>query len=247
MSTSLAIAHVTSSLINKWNSNKKVALVLLYIKKALDLINHELLCDKLTSYGVRGLSLKWLTSYLSNRTQQTRVNACYSDTKQVKAGVPQGSIVSSLLFILFVNDIFQLNNNNIEIYLYADDTAIIFYANNDVELQNIIDNFFTIYLDWCTTNCIVVNPTKSNYLTLNTFQATITINNTTLEQVRFVKYLGILIDDKLTWKPHVEYITKKCCIRIGMFNRILCKFTSDIALLYYNAFIRSCFEYCIMY
>ena len=81
-----------------------------------------------------------------------------------------------ILFILFINDAFLYNSYNIEIYLYADDMAIIFSADNDVDLQLLINNFFSQYFNWCTLNCIVINPVKSIFLFLNFASVTVSIN-----------------------------------------------------------------------
>jgi hypothetical protein len=123
-------------------------------------------------YGVRGTPLQWLTTYLANRTQKVKANNKYSDIKPISAGVPQGSILGPLLFIIYVNDVFQFLSHNVQIYLYADDTAIVFTADSDVDLQAVIDNFFTNYSNWCSRNCIVVNPVKSNFLRFNTSNIT---------------------------------------------------------------------------
>ncbi len=220
---------------------------MLDFKKAFDLINIELLLTKLSCYGIRGLSLLWLTSYLTSRSQKTKVSSCLSESKPVCAGVPQGSILGPLLFIMFINDIFQYNANNIELYLYADDTGIIFHAESDVELQLIIDDFFTKFAAWCTANCIVVNTSKSHFLSFNDTNVTMSINGSFLDHLSVVKYLGVFIDNKLSWNAQVDNITKKCCQRIGLFKRVLPLFTNDVALLYYNAFIKSCFSYCLMF
>ena len=97
--------------------------------------------NKLNIYGIRGLPLQCLCSYLSNSHQYTKVNVV-SNNKPISAGVPQGSILGPLLFILFVNDIFQFNSPGVEIYLYADDTAIILSATNNELLQISIKKFF---------------------------------------------------------------------------------------------------------
>ncbi len=109
-STSHALAHVLSSLIDKCNNDKMIAFAVLDLKKAFDVINHDLLLSKISHYGIRGLSMKWLSSYLFNRTQKTKVSGCYSDIKSGTAGESQGSILGSLLFLIFVNDFFQLCN-----------------------------------------------------------------------------------------------------------------------------------------
>ena len=105
--------------------------MLIDLKKAFDLVNHKLLINKLSHYGIRGLPLQWMFSYFSDCSQKCKINNLLSSQQVVSSGVPQGSCLSSLLFILFINDIFQLERQDIEIYLFADDTAVIFSADSD--------------------------------------------------------------------------------------------------------------------
>ena len=126
------------------------------------LVNHKLLINKLFHYGIRGLPLQWMIRYLSDRSQKCKINNLLSSQQVVSSGVPQGSCLSSLLFILFINDIFYLEEQNIEIYLYADDTAVIFSADSDDKLQFLISQFLVKYQKWCLDNCIIINPKKLN-------------------------------------------------------------------------------------
>ena len=128
------------------------------LKKAFDLVNHKLLINKLSHYGIRGLPLQWMISYLSDRGQKCKITNLLFSQQVVSFGVPQGSCLSSLLFILFINDIFQLERQDIEIYLYADDTAAIFSADSDDKLQFLISQFSVKYKKWCLDNCIIINP-----------------------------------------------------------------------------------------
>jgi hypothetical protein len=93
-----------------------------------------------------------------------KVKQSLSNIQPVSDGVPHGSILGPLLFILFINDVFQFQSPGVEIFLHADDTAIIFSASDNVLLQGVVDKFFANYVKWCANNCIVVNPLKSNYL-----------------------------------------------------------------------------------
>jgi hypothetical protein len=217
------------------------------LKKAFDFINHDLLLMKLKHYGIRGTPLQRLASYLVNRTQKVRANNLYSDVKSISAGVPQGSILGPLLFIIFVNDVFQFLSHNVQIYLYADDTAIIFTADSDADLQVVIDNFFIVYSNWCSLNCIVVNPVKSNFLSYNTFNISVSINGHILVNTHVVKYLGVHIDDKLSWAYHISYVTRICCQRIGVFKKVLPYLPNFATVLYFNAFIRSSYSYGLMF
>ena len=130
--------------------------------------------------------------------------------------------------------------------MYAGDIAILFSAYNDAELQAIIDTFFSKYATWCTNNCIVINPNKSNYLTFNS-SVSITINDHALSNPPYVNYLGVLFDNQLCWKYQVNHVTTLCSKRIGVFKRVLPYLPANISILYYNAFIKSCFSYCILY
>jgi hypothetical protein len=245
-STSLAVANVISSIINKVKNDKKVALVLLDLKKAFDFINHDLLINKLKHYGIRGLPQQWLISYLLNRSQKVKVNCSFSTNRSVSAGVPQGSVLGPLLFNIFINDTFQFMDSNCEILLYADDTAIIFSSDTEVELQLLVNNFFIDYCAWCDTNCIVVNPVKSNFLLFNVADIVVSINGHGLKQCDYAKYLGILIDDKLLWSRQVNHVFNLCCQRIGVFKKVLPYLPNYVLPMYYNAFVKSCFSYCIM-
>ena len=196
-STMLASANVLSSIVNEINNNKKIAFALLDLKKTFDFINHELLFIKLKHYGIRGLPLFWLSSYLSNRSQSVKVYGCFSKYQSVSAGVPQGSILGPILFDLFINDLFQFNFPHCEIYLYANDTAIISSADSDSDLQIIVDDFFHKFSVWSLHNCIVVNLVKSNFLSFNASNINIIINEYPITQTNVAKYLGLYIDDKL--------------------------------------------------
>jgi hypothetical protein len=122
-----------------------------------------------------------------------------------------------------------------------------FSATNDNELQAIVNSFFDAYSIWCTRNCIVVNPTKSNYMRFNTSETFVTINGHLLECLHVVKYLGVYIDDKLAWNYQVAHITNICCQRIGVMKKVLLFLPSFVSVLYFNAFIRSCYSYCVMF
>jgi hypothetical protein len=134
-----------------------------------------LLLDKLYHYSIRGLAHSWVTSYLSSCFQNTKVDCNLSSFKPVIAGVPQGSILGPLLFIVFINDIFLLTFCK-EIYLYADDTAVVFSTNDVIELQLMVKSFLHVYTQWCNANCLVVDPLKSNFMLFNADNIDFVIN-----------------------------------------------------------------------
>ena len=126
-------------------------------------------------------------------------------------------MLSPLIFILFVNDVFQLNSTNIELYLYADDTAIIFHSDDATSLQCIINDFCAKYAAWYMLNCIVINANKSNFLSFNVTDIVVNLSGRTLENLYVGKYLGILIDNKLTRSKQVNVVknvvSKLVCLK----------------------------------
>ena len=178
-----------------------------------------MLLIKLKHYGIRGLLLFCLRSYLSNRSQSVKVNGYFSKYQPVSAGIPQNSTLGPILFNLFINDLFQFNYPHCEIYLYADDTAIIFSADSDSDLQIVVDDFFHKCSVWCLHNCIVFNPVKFNFLSFNASNINIIINGYPIIQTKVAKYLGLYIDDKLLWTHHVSYVTKQSCQRIDFLKK----------------------------
>ena len=126
-STQTSLLRMTERVYSSLNSGHFVGMVALDLKKAFDTVNHEILIDKLDYYGVHGATKLWFKDYLSNRSQYAAINGQLSDSKQIRTGVPQGSILGSLLFIIYVNDI-PVCINSSEANMYADDTA--FYYSN---------------------------------------------------------------------------------------------------------------------
>ena len=183
---------------------------------------------KLKHYSIGFLPLFWFSSYLSNRSQSVKVIGWFSKYQSVSAGVPQGSILGPILFNLFINDLFQFNFPHCEIYLYANDTAIISSADSNSDLQIIADDFFHKYSVWSLHNCIVVNLVKSNFLSFNASNINIIINEYLITQTNVAKYLGLYIGlyDKLLWIHHVSYVTKQCCQRIGIFKKSIAEFAA---------------------
>ena len=153
--------------------------------------------------------------------QKVKLNHSFSTAKSISAGVPQGSLIASTLLNHFINDIFQFNINNIEFYLYADDIDIILSADTDIELQSLVGAFFLKYTLCCLVNCVVINPTKSNFLLFNSSNITVNINGHFLHNLKVGKYLGLYIDNKLLENCQIKQITQLVCQGIGMLIKIL--------------------------
>ena len=195
---------------------------------AFDTIDCKILLYKLEHYGFLGVVLEWLKNYLSDSTQYVSYNNCKSSLRDIVCGVPQGSILSPLLFILYVNDII-FTSNVLEFILFADDT-IILYSHKDVDSQeNDVNEKFKETSNWFKANKLSVNASKTNYMILGAPYMTsvkvrkdlnVSLNSTTLERVQFSKFPGVLIDECLTWKQHINCVSKTISRNTGVMNKL---------------------------
>jgi hypothetical protein len=193
--------------------------------KAFDKINHQILLHKLSLYGIRGIALSFISSYLENRPFFVSHNHCTSTLRTIQdIGVPQGSILGPLLFLLYINDLptYLTDANTI---LFADDTTIYHTNNNIYELKSTMNNTLNKLHTWCQINKIDLNLAKTKYMIFHNKVShnpnasfPIHINNTPIERVTFFKFLGITIDEKLKWSEH----TKSVKIKLAQGLHALC-------------------------
>ena len=208
------------------------------LKKAFDTVNHRILIQKLEHYGIRGTALKWFTSYLSERTQYTFINGKSSSILSVSCGVPQGSVLGPLLFLLYINDLPNISKR-LQFFLFADDTNIFFEHSNLATLQRIVNKELKKLSLWLNANRLALNISKTNFVIFaakNKPLSTVTIllNKKAIEEKKYVKYLGVLIDSQLTFKYHISGVTKKLSQITGTMSRIRNYVDSDTCKLVYN-------------
>ena len=206
------------------SKQKCPAIVFLDIKKAFDTVSHKILIAKLKHYGVEGLALKWFESFLFNRMQQTRIGGKISLPKWILSGVPQGSILGPVLFCIFINDLPSACKYSTP-YLFADDGALYFdnvtradYVNMKKEIQSIHQ--------WLQANGMALNNSKTKFIVFDSYSDKDAIlvqvrNDLTLVicECKSQKYLGLIVDNKLNFYEHIEYIKKKVSKRIGAMYR----------------------------
>ena len=129
------------------------------LKKAFNLINHDILLTKLKLYGCDNNALVWFESYLRSRTQYVSLNGCDSNQQECNYGVPQGSILGPLFFILYINDL-PIHLNEANIHMYADDTNIDAVSDDINKVENVLNNELAIVDKWCTNNKLIINAKK---------------------------------------------------------------------------------------
>ena len=213
-STEHAILDLQSKIIDAFEKKERSCCIFLDFAKAFDTVNHSILIKKLNYYGIRGETLNWLQSYLSNRKQCVQIGNFKSDFKNIDCGVPQGSVLGPLLFLVYINDIAE-SSQLLDFHLFADDTSI-FYKHKDMEqIEDILNTELGKVSNWLIANKLSLNVSKSNVLVFRSKNANsdkilnLKINNQSLDEKTYTKYLGIYIDHKLTWHQQTQHINSK--------------------------------------
>lgn len=219
------------------------------LKKAFDTVPHALLLNKLERYGMRGHILSLIRNYLSARTQYIRLDDTESVRHEVGTGVPQGSNLGPLLFLLYVNDIFQLQLRG-KIILYADDTIVLYTAQNVADLEEMMQGDLDMIHNWLNYNKLTLNCEKTKYMILTSantgnrpLNITLKIGNTFIKGTDTFKYLGLTIQQNLRWETHTNDVCKKIGAITGAIGRIGCGVCPKVLIALYHAHVNSHFTY----
>lgn len=219
-----AINTFTSDLYTALNKNKSILSVFIDFSKAFDTVQSSILLDKMYHYGVRGCVHDWFRSYLNNRQQYTIFNNTSSSTKPVELGVPQGSILGPILFLIYINDISNISDT-LHTILFADDATFYLIGENPTELINKTNIELQKFSNWCLANKLTVNTTKTHYIlftktiTIHQPLPNLTILNESILQVDKIKFLGVIFDKHLTFKHHISNL----CLRLSRIIPLLLK------------------------
>ena len=244
-------------LVNSWltsmDEGNIIGAVFLDSKKAFDLVDHKVLLHKLKLYNFSSHALKVFESYLTNRTQAIRTAVACSNNLPITSGVPQGSILGPLLFLLYVNDLPLEINSDTD--MYADDTKFHCKGKDINEIQLILQSDINKTQRWCMKNKMAINPTKTTCIIIGSKQKlsciedlNLYVNNNRITNVESQKLLGVYIDKNLTWKLHIDKTCKKLVSKLFLLKRIQYFLTPDVKQLFYNAYITPIFDYgCVIW
>ena len=228
---------------------KIVIVVSLDLKRAFETISRELLLKKMSRYGVNGVELKWFKSYLQDRMQSVKIEEHMSNWQEVVNGTSQGSVLAPLLFILYMNDINKILKFA-KIKLFADDALLYIECNNLNEgTSNMNLDLKNVYL-WFCANKLAVNVKKSNYMiisrkrNINMENCKICLGNDYVERASVIKYLGVMIDEKLNMQENLKYIERKLYKKLALFRRLGDKLNCQTKIVLYKSIVAPHFDYC---
>ena len=211
-STNLAIMELVTKITQAIENKEYTIGVFLDLSKAFDTVNHNILLHKLEHYGIRGVALDWFKNYLSNRIQVVKYNSSRSDSLEIKCGVPQGSVLGPLLFLIYMNDIGKCSRL-LSFISFADDTNLFLSHRDAYTLSNTMNQELKNITTWLSTNKLSLNVNKTHFMIFKTKNRTfsqrmsITIDGQQIEQVKYTKFLGLFIDEELSWKYHINHVT----------------------------------------
>ena len=246
-STADAIMALTESVYGSLNSKEHSLAVFIDLSKAFDTVNHKILLKKLELYGVRGLPLKLVESYLSGRRQVVRIGSDLSSCKEISLGVPQGSTLGPLLFLLFINDLPNISSDFYPI-LFADDTNILFKGSNIDDLVSKCNVVMEKVNDWCNSNRLTINYDKTFYMLFSnrnpTYIPRIMFNNLELDRKPFAKFLGVIIDEKLKFDQHITTVCNKISKAIGIIFKLVNYLDKQSLISIYYSLVHPHLSYC---
>lgn len=251
LSTCDALKNLTDGIYSSLNFKNHHINVSIDYSKAFDTVSHSILLKKLEKYGIRGNALRLFESYLSGRKQYVDLNGSCSTEREFTIGVPQGSCLGPLLFLIYVND-FPLVSSQLTSVLFADDTTVSCSHHSYENLVALMNSELIKIKNWTDSNRLTINISKTNAIVysnrtiLNPDNFPIILNNNPVNLVHESKFLGVVIDEKLNFAKHISQITNKISRNIGIFYRIRRFFPIKARLQFYYSFIYPYLSYCVI-
>lgn len=237
-STLLALTEIIDNIRTQIDEGNYVIGIFLDLSKAFDSVNHKILLQKMNHYGIRGLVLDWFQDYLSNRKQVVCINSTLSEEIVCDIGVPQGSVLGPLLFLLYINDISDSINEG-SLRLFADDTNLFITHKNLAQAKLLAESTLIKLNQWFNANKLTVNLEKTHFSVYSNRDSKqlkeLDINGHIIKRTAVVKYLGLYLDERLSWNSHIDHISQKLTKLTYVF-RTLSKFIDKdmVHQLYYG-------------
>ena len=247
-STGTCLIEFLDAVYNSMEEGSLSGVLFLDLRKAFDTVDHQVLICKLSEMNMSDTVLCWIDSYLSSRNQLAKVNGAESEYRKVNFGVPQGSILGPLLFVLYINSLPSVIDS--EVFLYADDTAILVKGDNFETIKEKLLSELRNVSTWMIDHRLSLNVDKTKAMFFGTQNRLAKINeeslpfeDTSVEIVDQFKYLGLILDCKLTFSKHVEYVCKKVYPKLRTLGRIRQYISTNLAIYMYKSLINPIFAF----
>ena len=248
------IGDFVSQILKNQQQNKYTAALFLDLLKAFDNLNHKLLLNKLKIYGIQGIALNWFRSYLSSRAMRLKCHAgedkaqTYLNWYNMSHGTPQGSCLGPLLFLVFCNDL-RMNLEYMSCIQFADDTTLFYVDENLNVIKCCVGHDIEIIMDWFRANSLTLNVQKTNYLLFapkkRTARLDLNIGNCVVKPNMETKFLGVILDDKLSWTSQVKNVLTKMKRNLGFMRNGHSLLSRNGLKNVYYAHVFSHMRYCI--
>ena len=248
-STELALTSFTKDILEAFDRRHYSLSIFLDLSKAFDTVDHNILLTKLHHYGIRGIEYSWFKSYLEKRKQYVSYNECKSELDYLTHGVPQGSILGPLLFLLYINDIIH-SSIIFKFVLFADDSTLYFSHPSLDSLITIVNDELENVRKWIISNKLTLNLDKTHYIIFHRKKdipinrPPIKIGETVLKEEQSTKFLGVIVDKKLTWSDHTLYLRNKLNKQCGILYHTRDSLNKRSMKLIYFSLIYSIIFYC---
>ena len=241
-STNHALLSITERIRDALDNSNYACGIFIDLQKAFDTVDHQILLKKLEHYGVRGLSNNWFKSYLTNRQQFVSINGFNSSNKNMDYGVPQGSVLGPLLFLIYINDL-EKSIKFCTTHHFADDTNLLYVNKSLKKIQKYVNLDLKFLCKWLKANKISLNASKTELIIFrdprkkSMHDLKIKIDGKRLTPSKYVKYLGVLVDCHLNWHAHEMELHSKLSRAVGMLSKIRYFVKYDtLHMIYYGIF-----------
>ena len=243
-----ALLNAQNTILHSLDRNQISLLLLLDYSKAFDVLEHTTLLRKLEHYGIRGIALDWFRSYLCGRQQYVSINGTNSSRASIEYGVPQGSILGPLLFVIYINDLPNISHVA-KFILYADDANIIVTGTSLHEILTEVNCLVSKLVNWVNANGLALNLKKTSYMLfskrrIESTSIQLRIDSTPIERKTEARFLGVIVDEKLTWTSHIKAVKTKMSQYIGIMYKIKYLIPTKARLQIFQSFVQSHLNFC---